>query len=139
MMLTPEAQEVVESGRLAHLVTINSDGSPHVTIVWAGIDGDDIVVGKLIEDQKLRNIRRDPRVSVSFEASGEQMGMQNYLVVEGTASISEGGAPQLLQELAKRYIGPDATFPPMPDPPDGFIIRVTPSKFRGMGPWGTKF
>lgn len=139
MMLTPEAREVVESGRLAHLVTINSDGSPHVTIVWAGIDGDDIVVGKLIEDQKLRNIRRDPRVSVSFEADGEQMGMQNYLVVEGTASISEGGAPQLLQELAKRYIGPDATFPPMPDPPDGFIIRVTPSKFRGVGPWGTKF
>lgn len=139
MILTPEAQEVIESGRLAHLVTINSDGSPHVTIVWTGLDGDDIVIGKLMEDQKVKNIGRDPRVSISFEAEGEQMGMQNYLVVEGTASVTEGGAPQLLQELAKRYIGPDAKFPPMPDPPDGFIIRVTPAKVRGMGPWGTQF
>lgn len=139
MILTPEVREVIESGRLAHLVTINSDGSPHVTIVWTGTDGDDIVIGKLMEDQKVKNIGRDPRVAITIEAEGDQMGMQNYLVVEGTAAVTEGGAPALLQELAKRYIGPDAKFPPMPDPPEGFIIRVTPTKVRGMGPWGTQF
>lgn len=138
MQLPESARQVVESGRLAHFVTVNKDGSPQVTIVWVGLDGDDIVIGKLAEDQKVRNIRRDPRVSLSIEAEGDQHGMQNYLVVEGTATITEGGAPALLQHLAHRYVAPDATFPPMPDPPEGFVIRVTPTKVRGMGPWGTQ-
>ncbi len=136
--ISEAARSVVESGRLAHVVTVNADGSPHVTIVWVGLDGDDIVIGKLMLDQKVRNIRRDPRVSFSIEAEGAQYGMQNYLVVEGTARVEEGGAPELLHQLAQRYIGIGAQFPPMPDPPAGFIIRITPEKVRGMGPWGTK-
>jgi len=131
------ARAVIESGRLAHLVTINADGSPHVTIVWVGLDGNDILVGKLFVDQKVRNIRRDPRVSVSLEAEGHQHGMQHYLVVEGTARIDEGGAPELLRRLAQRYIGPGTDFPPMPDTPPGCIIRISPTRVRGMGPWGT--
>ena len=139
MDLSPEVRGVIESGRLAHFVTVNGDGSPHVTIVWVGLDGDDIVIGKLFEDQKTRNVRRDPRVSLSIEAEGDQQGMQHYLVVEGTASVDTGGAPELLQRLAQTYVGPGTEFPPMPDPPNGFVIRVTPQKVRGMGPWGTQF
>jgi PPOX class probable F420-dependent enzyme len=139
MAMPDSAKAVIESGRLAHLVTVNKDGSPHVTIVWVGLDGDDIVIGKLMEDQKVRNLRRDPRVSLSIEADGDQHGMQNYLVVEGTAVITEGGAPALLHELAQIYVGPGTNFPPMPDPPEGFVIRITPTKVRGMGPWGTQF
>jgi PPOX class probable F420-dependent enzyme len=138
-VLSDEARAVLESGRLAHFTTIARDGRPHTTIVWVGVEGDEIVIGKLQADQKLANIARDPRVSLSMEAEGDQLGMQNYLVVEGHARVVEGGAPQLLQRLARRYIGPDATFPPMPDPPEGFVIRVTPDKVRGMGPWGTVF
>ena len=138
-ILTPEARAVVESGRLAHFTTVARDGHPHTTVVWVGLDGSDIVIGKLAPDQKVANIRRDPRVSISIEADGDQYGMTNYLVVEGTALITEGGAPQLLHELAQRYIAPGAVFPPMPDPPDGFVIRVTPNRVRGMGPWGTQF
>lgn len=136
--LTPEARAVIESGRLAHFTTINADGRPHTTIVWVGLESDDIVIGKLMPDQKVANIRRDPRVSLSIEADGDQHGLQNYLVVEGTARITEGGAPGLLHELAQRYVGPGTEFPPMPDPPDGFIIHVTPDRIRGMGPWGTQ-
>jgi len=137
MKLPESAQAVIESGRLAHIVTINRDGSPHVTIVWVGLDGDEILIGKLMPDQKLANIRRDPRVALSIEAEGDQYGMQNYLVVEGTARIEEGDAPALLHELAQRYIGPGTPFPPMPDPPEGFVIRIQPTRVRGMGPWGT--
>jgi PPOX class probable F420-dependent enzyme len=138
MEIARTARTVIESGKLAHFVTVNRDGSPHVTIVWVGLDGDEIVIGKLMTDRKVHNIRRDPRVSLSIEApEGDQMGMKNYLVVEGTARITEGGAPALLQELAQRYIGPGAKFPPMPNPPPGFIIRITPNRIRGMGPWGT--
>lgn len=139
MEIPASAVAVLESGRLAHFVTVNKDGSPHVTVVWCGVEGGEIVIGKLMEDQKVRNIRRDPRVSLSVEADGDQMGMQNYLVVEGTARVTEGGAPALLQALAQRYVGPGTVFPPMDDPPDGFVIRVTPTRVRGMGPWGTRF
>lgn len=136
--LTPAVRDVIESGRLAHFTTIAADGRPHTTIVWVGLDGDEIVVGKLQPDQKLANIRRDPRVSLSMEAAGDQHGMQHYLVVEGTARITQGGAPELLKQLAQRYIGPGADFPPMPNPPAGYIIRVASTRVRGMGPWGTQ-
>ncbi|MDV3222437.1 PPOX class F420-dependent oxidoreductase, partial [Intrasporangium sp.] len=112
-----EARAVIESGRLAHFVTVNADGSPHVTIVWVGLDGGDIVIGKLMVDRKVRNIRRDPRVSLSIEAVGNTHGMQHHLVVEGEARITEGGAPELLHDLAQRYVGPGTEFPPMPNPP----------------------
>jgi PPOX class probable F420-dependent enzyme len=138
-VLPDSARDVINSGRNAHFTTVHADGRPHTTIVWVGMDGDDVIIGKMAEDQKVKNIHRDPRVSFSMEAEGSQMGMGNYLVVEGTAVVTQGGAAALLQKYAKRYIGPDAKFPPMPDPPAGFIIRITPSKVRGMGPWGTTF
>jgi PPOX class probable F420-dependent enzyme len=136
--LPDTARAVVTSGRLGHFTTIHADGRPHSTIVWVDLDGDDIVIAKLAEDQKVRNIRRDPRVSLTIEADGEEHGLAFHLVVEGTATVTPGGAPQLLGELAKRYIGPDAVFPPMPNPPDGFIIRITPTKVRGHGPWAAR-
>lgn len=136
--LNPAARSVIESGRLAHFTTIASDGRPQTTAVWVGLDADEIVVGKLQPDHKVANIRRDPRVSLSIEAEGDQHGMQNYLVVEGTAHITEGGAPGLLNELAQRYIRPGILFPPMPNPPEGFIIRITPTRVRGVGPWDSR-
>ena len=63
-VLTPEACDVLTAGRLAHLVTINADGSPQVSIVWVGLDGDEIVSGHLGARQKLRNVERDPRCSM---------------------------------------------------------------------------
>jgi len=103
--------------------------------VWVGLDGDEIVIGKLRADQKLANIARDNRVSLSIEAEGSQWGLQHHLVVEGRARVTEGGAPELLRALAQRYIGPGTDFPPMPDPPAGYIIHVTPTRARGVGPW----
>ncbi|HUS60592.1 MAG TPA: PPOX class F420-dependent oxidoreductase [Acidimicrobiales bacterium] len=135
--MAQEVRGVIEAGRLAHFVTVNADGSPHTTIVWTGTDGDEIVIGKLFADKKVSNIGRDPRVSLSWEAEGNTHGMQHHLVIEGTARITEGGAPELLHLLAQRYVGPGTTFPPMPDPPAGFIIRITPTRVRGMGPWAS--
>ena len=100
--LSPEVRNVVESGRLAHFTTIAKDGRPHTTIVWVGLDGDDIVIGKLTSDQKVANIKRDERVSLSIETDGNQWGMQHHLIIEGTARVEEGGAPALLQALSQR-------------------------------------
>jgi len=131
------ARAVIESGALAHLVTINPDGSPQVSCVWVGLDGDEIVSGHLSGAQrKLANVARDPRVVLSIAAEGANaVGMQNYLVVRGRARITEGGAPELLQALARVYVGPDARFPPMSDPPPGFVMHIAVDRLGGHGPW----
>jgi len=130
---------VLESDRLAHLVTLNPDGSPQVSCVWVGLEGDEIVSGHLGTRQKVRNVERDPRVALSIEAKGtNELGLQEYLVVHGRGRIQEGGAPELLQKLARTYIGPDAVFPPMPDPPPGFVLRITVERLGGVGPWAPR-
>ena len=62
-------------------------------------------------------------------------GLKQYLVVHGRARIVEGGAPELLQRLARTYLGPDVRFPPMDDPPPGFVLRTTVERVGGVGPW----
>jgi len=135
-VLPDSAREVLESDGLAHLVTLNPDGSPQVTCVWVGLEDDEIVCAHLGRFQKVKNIERDPRVALSVEAPGENaIGLKHYLVVHGKARITEGGAPELLQKLAGTYVGPGVKFPPMPDPPPGVVTRITPERVGGMGPW----
>src|SRR4051794_28088356 len=105
MSLPAEARELLESAALAHLVTLNADGSPQVSCVWVGLDGDEIVSAHLHLQQKLRNVKRDPRVTLSLEgAQANPIGLRHYLVVHGWARIEEGGAPELLQRLAYTYL-----------------------------------
>jgi PPOX class probable F420-dependent enzyme len=133
------AREILESGGIAHLVTINRDGSPQVSCVWVGLEGDEIVSGHLFRQQKLRNVDRDPRVSLSVEGSRvNEYGLKEYVVVHGRARIEEGGAPELLQRLAYTYLGPDVTFPKIPNPPPGFVLRTTPERVGGIGPWADR-
>lgn len=135
-MLPESARAVLESKALGHLVTLGPDGSPQVTIVWVGLDGDEIVSGHLAAHQKVRNIRNDGRVVLSVETPKiNEMGLQEYLVVYGTARITEGGAPELLQRLAHTYLGPDVKFPPMDNPPPGFVTRIAVDRVAGVGPW----
>jgi PPOX class probable F420-dependent enzyme len=136
MLIPGEARELLESDALAHLVTIEPDGSPQVSCVWVGLEDGDIVFASLGERRKLDNIRRDPRVSLSIEGTATNaMGLREYLVVHGTARIEEGGGPELLQRLAYTYISPDAKFPPMEDPPPGVVVHIVPERLGGVGPW----
>jgi PPOX class probable F420-dependent enzyme len=137
MKLPASARELVESGSLAHLVTLNPDGSPQVACVWVGLEEDDIVSGHLrAEQRKLRNVARDPRVVLSIEGTELQPpGLKQYLVVHGRARVVEGGAPELLQRLAHVYLGPDVKFPPMDEPPPGHVLRITVERIGGVGPW----
>ena len=65
MEIPNSARAVLDGPGLAHLVTIEPDGRPQVSIVWVGLDGDEIVAGHLPEHCKIRNMRRDPRVALS--------------------------------------------------------------------------
>jgi PPOX class probable F420-dependent enzyme len=134
--LHSEARMLIESDRLAHMVTVNPDGSPQVSCIWVGLDGDEIVSGHLPRNQKVKNVERDPRVAISIEGAGlSEAGLREHLVVRGTARVQQGGAAELLQRLAHVYLGPDVEFPPMDDPPPGYVIRTTPERLGGVGPW----
>lgn len=137
-VLSEEVRRVVTAGRLAHLVTLNPDGSPQVSLVWVGLDGDRIVSGHMGAWRKVQNLRRDPRVALSIEAEGrDDRGLDHYLVVRGRAEVVEGGAAPLLQRLAHVYLGPDVVFPGVTDPTLGYVVRITPERIGGVGPWAS--
>jgi PPOX class probable F420-dependent enzyme len=135
MEIPSSVRAAIEANPIAHVVTLGKDGRPQVTLAWIGFEGDEVVIGTMYDQAKLRNIRRDPRVTVSFE-TGERSrsGLNAYWVLDGRAVVTDGGAPQLLQRLARGYIGPDVVFPPFPDPPDGWVIRITVERITGSDP-----
>jgi PPOX class probable F420-dependent enzyme len=139
MQIPQSLKELIESGAHAHLVTMNKDGTPHVTVVWIGIENDEIVCAHLPRNQKVRNIERDGRVILSLEADTKSSyGLMEYAVVHGIARITEGGASELLQKLAYVYMGPGVKFPPMDNPPPGYITRIQVTRIEGVGAWVKK-
>jgi len=138
MVAIPDsARALLATGPFAHVVTLDPDGTPRVTLAWAGFDGDELVMATFFNlgQQKLQNLRRDPRVVVSFEAK-ENPGevLHPYLVVQGRARIEEGGALAVMDHLAQYYLGPGSTFP-LRDVPEGIAVRVTIDRLYGQGPW----
>jgi PPOX class probable F420-dependent enzyme len=134
--MTDEVRRVVTAGRLAHMVTLEPDGRPQLSLVWVGVDGDQIVSAHMGAWRKVQNLQRDPRVSLSIEAEGrDERGLGHYLVVHGRAEVVPGGAAPLLQRLAEVYLGPGVRFPPVDDPSLGYVVRITPERIGGVGPW----
>lgn len=131
-------RELLATGPLATVVTLDPDGTPHLTLAWAGFDGDEIVMATFfnLDQRKLENVRRDPRVVLSFiakEYSGR--GLWPYAVVQGRVDrITEGGALAVMDRLAEFYIGPGQRYP-MRDAPDGVVLHVKIDRVYGQGPW----
>jgi PPOX class probable F420-dependent enzyme len=136
MIIPTAVRELVASGPLAHLTTLNPDGGPQVTVVWVSIEDDEFVCAHMGVWKKIQNMRRDPRVALSMLGHRKNaLGLQEYLVVYGQARITEGGAAALLQRLAYIYLGPGVEFPPEPiRSQPGYITRIGPERFTGTGP-----
>jgi len=138
VILSPAARELLESDVVATVVTINPDGSPHLTAAWVGLEDGEVVLATLPDQAKLRNIRREPRVALMLMSpTVNSWGLREYLVVHGKAHITEGGAAEMLQRLAHTYLGPNVVFPSMPDPPPGYVTHVRIERVSGVGPWLT--
>jgi PPOX class probable F420-dependent enzyme len=103
--LTDDQRAIIESPNFAYIATINKDGSPQVTPVWVEHDGNYIVVNSEQTRRKVRNVKRDPRVSLSIADAANPYHYVNITghVVEVTA---EGGF-EGIDRLAKKYIGQD--------------------------------
>ena len=145
-MTIPESiRTLLETGPPAYLTTLNADGSPQVTLVWVGTENDEIVIPHMKVWHKVKNMRRDPRVALAILGPGQsppgveeynRLRLQEYLVAYGQARITDGGAATLIQRLRPIYMGPDVKAPPVPSQATpGYITRITPDRFTGIGPW----
>jgi len=140
MKIPQSVRELLPKAPLAHLTTLNSDGSPQVTVVWVGVEDEEFVIGHLAPHKKVRNVQRDPRVALSLLGDKTNaQGLREYVVVYGNARVTEGGAVNLLQRLGRIYLGPNADFPPAAMRNiRGYITRITPTRFAGVGPWSSQ-
>ena len=91
MEISKEIRSLIATGPLAHLSTLNADGSPQVSVVWVSIDGDEFVCGHMGMWQKLKNVRRDPRVVLTSSF------LQNHFAAE--LATVHGSSPVALEEL----------------------------------------
>lgn len=134
--LSVSALDLLASEAVATVATLDADGSPHLSLAWVGVEDGEVVFGTLNDQRKLRNLRRDPRIAVTIQSERiNDWGLREYLVLHGTAQVTDGGAPELLQRLARTYLGPDVVFPAMPNPPPGFVVRMRVNRVAGVGAW----
>jgi PPOX class probable F420-dependent enzyme len=135
--LPDELRKLIEAGPLVHLATVNPDGSPQVSVIWVGIDGGQLVSGHMSRHLKLRNIERDPRVVLSFDAPREPNVFLNpYAVLHARATVESSGRTwDLLNRLTKVYVSPGAEFPAPRGP--GYIVRYEIVRIGGVGPWAS--
>ena len=122
------------------VITLDPDGSPQASLVWAERDGDEILLGLQGPHRKTRNLFRDSRVTLLIQDDQvSPRGITQYLVIRGTAKLEGPGIPAdykaLMDHLSQRYLG-------VPEFPfgegiwdTGVIARITVDRVAGEGPW----
>jgi PPOX class probable F420-dependent enzyme len=128
--LNDAVRKLLDAPNPAVLATINPDGSPQTSVIWVGRDGDDLVISSAAGRRKDRNIRRDPRVSLSVY---DQDDPEEYAEIRGTATVTEDAGRALAVRLAEEYEGPGAgqAFLDLPPEVVRVVIRITPQHIAG--------
>jgi PPOX class probable F420-dependent enzyme len=134
--LPHEAEVLLGSNALAHVVTMNPDGSPQVSVVWCGVQGDVVRFVTEAATAKVRNLARDPRVVLSVEDEERNLrGHQHHLVLRGTATITGGPDPELFDALCREYLGHVDHAAPLRDSATSVVVSVAIEEIGGNGPW----
>ena len=106
--LPDRLKDMLDGPNFAHLATVDDDGAPHVTTMWVGRDGDHIIFNTAEGRKKWRNVKADPRVSVAvYDAA---MPYVTYTIQGRVVDVTTDGADQVIDDLAKKYLGVD-TYP----------------------------
>ncbi|MYT32959.1 PPOX class F420-dependent oxidoreductase [Streptomyces sp. MspMP-M5] len=100
--LSEKLKQALDSRVFVTVATLQPDGSPHQSVVWVGRDGDDLFFVTGVDKVKVRNLRRDPRLSVTVNPPDEPYG---YAVISGTARFETAGSRERMDELALKYTG----------------------------------
>ena len=125
------ARHLLEGQHFAHVATLNPDGSPQVSPVWVGIEGDAITFNTAAGRIKSRNLGDDPRVAISIV---NQENPYESLIVQGRVTeITHEGADEDIDALAKRYMGLDE-YPMHRAGEERLLVKVEPEKVMHMAP-----
>ncbi|MEU6011375.1 PPOX class F420-dependent oxidoreductase [Streptomyces sp. NPDC001276] len=113
------------------LGTIQPDGSPQLSPVWAKRDGDDVLVSTTVDRRKKKNLDRDARASVVVQDPDSPY---EYAEIRGTAELTTAGGRQLIDELSLKYTGKKyAEFnPSSAQDAERVIVRIRPRKVVGI-------
>ncbi|MFI0241975.1 PPOX class F420-dependent oxidoreductase [Streptomyces sp. NPDC016845] len=128
--LSDELKALLDTKVFINVATIQPDGSPQVSPVWAKRDGDDVLFSTTVDRRKEKNLRRDPRVTVVVQPADNPY---TYAEIRGTAEISTEGGQELIDELSVKYTGKKyAEFNPA-SAQDGerVVVRVRARKVVG--------
>ena len=128
--LNEAVRSLLDEPNHAVLGTINPDGSPQTSVVWVGRDGDDVLISTAAGRRKDRNIRRDPRVSLSV---WDRADPEVYAELRGLAAVTEDAGRTLAVQLAEKYDGPGAgeEFLRLPAEVVRVVVRITPGHVAG--------
>ncbi|WP_329119131.1 PPOX class F420-dependent oxidoreductase [Streptomyces sp. NBC_01465] len=128
--LTDAQRKFLDGAQLAVLVTLNADGSPQSSPVWVGLDGDELVVSTQAGRRKDRNLRRDPRVSLTVVDPSDP---ERYTEVRGTATVAEDVGRAVAASLGEKYHGEGGgqTYLDLPPEVVRVVIRITPQHVAG--------
>lgn len=130
------AQALLGSDAVAHVWTSNEDGTPQVSVVWVVVAGDEVVFGADGASRKARNLARNPRVILSIEDDERnERGFQRHLVIHGTATVEAGPDTELMDRLARKYLGLHRHPLALRDSPSAVVVRVAVDRISGVGPW----
>ncbi|HEX2179281.1 MAG TPA: PPOX class F420-dependent oxidoreductase [Actinomycetota bacterium] len=124
-MLSDEQKEFFRKPNFGHLATLEPDGSPQVTPVWIDVDDEHILINTAKGRKKVRNIERDPRVSVEV---ADQENPYSMLSVKGrVVDITPNGADAHIDAMAKKYLGQDS-YPFRQPGEERIILKIQPEK-----------
>lgn len=124
-MLSDEQKEFFRKPNFGHLATLEPDGYPQVTPVWIDVDDQHILINTAKGRKKVRNIERDPRVSVEVV---EQENPYSMLSVKGkVVGMTTDGADDHIDAMAKKYLGQDS-YPFRKEGEVRLILRIDPEK-----------
>ncbi|MCK2215660.1 PPOX class F420-dependent oxidoreductase [Actinomadura sp. ATCC 31491] len=128
--LSDAVRRLLDAPNIGILATINPDGAPQTSAVWMGTDGDDVVISSQAGRRKIRNLERDPRVSLCVFDRADP---DRYVEVRGVATVTEDEGRRLVVRLAERYDGEGAGEEYLRLPPEAVrvTIRITPHRVLG--------
>ena len=126
--LPQQAKDLLDAATYVTLATLNEDGSPQATVLWAKRDGDDVLLSTTQGRRKARNMERDPRVSlVLLDAANPY----TFVEIRGSVTMTTEGGTELIDELSHKYTGGSYTRD------EGtnnvrVVVRLTPEHVTGQ-------
>lgn len=124
-MLDEKIRALATEGRnIAAITTLLPDGTPMTQPVWVDADDGHLLVNTEIHRQKFRNVRRDPRTTVTIWDHDDPY---TYVEVRGDVVETIGGpeARAHIDQLSRRYRGTDYQ---NPITSERVILKIAPTR-----------